>query len=578
MTRLEFERILNPLVNIIDDVEIELIYNILSRIDNYKDVKGSLKWYNDKVNELKLLERDNKRIFKDKQQKIKDVIEEIAKECGTKVDNFDKLENYYQQGLLNVNPITLYSSVAINNLINEAIKDGNDIMNLIQTKALESSKKEYMNILNQSYVETTSGAYTYRQSINKAIDRMAENGITLVHYKNGRTMTIEAVVRRDIVTRMNKLVGERELQCAKELGTNLVYVDQHLGARVRTPYMKNDYEAHCEWQGKKYLINGFNNKYDNLYEKTGYGEMLGLKGINCYHHIRPTWEWEKIDEKIDEIENKKVYELKQQQRAFERKIRKLKRKRESFRATKDKQFEKASQKYKVASEKFDKWLKENNLNRDYDREYIGKHQISSSDLNIPKQIEKLYSNQRTPNKKEQYILDKYINSDNILYTTDSKILMTYRQSNDKILINPNHQDIQYYDITKVLTHEVTHMIDNRCNYVKNNSTVMLKYMDNANKYIMENKEYYNKLFETDNIRNNMDISDLFSSITKAKIRGNYSHDETYWKRRYTRESELLANMTNIYNSEDKEIIEIVNSIPSLNKLYEKVISWYETNI
>ena len=372
MTKLEFEKLIKPLVEIIDDIEIELIYNILERIDNYKEVKGTLKWYNDKLNELKLLEKDSQNTFKERKKRIRDVIEEIAKVCGTKVDNFDKLEDYYNQGLLNVNPINLYNSVSINNLINEAVKDGNDIMNLIQTKALEATKKEYMNILNKSYVETASGAYTYTESIRNAIDKMSENGIAVVHYKNGVNLSIESVVRRDIVTRMNKLVGDVEIQQAKELGTNLVYVDQHLGARVRTPYMKNDYEAHCEWQGKKYMIEGSNEKYDNLYEKTGYGEMLGLKGINCYHNMKPTFEWEKIPDRIDEIENKKEYELLQQQRAFERKMRKLKRKRESYKATNDEQLDKVSQKYKQESEKFNKWLKENNLTRDYEREYIAK--------------------------------------------------------------------------------------------------------------------------------------------------------------------------------------------------------------
>lgn len=387
MTKLEFEKLLKPLVKIIDDIEIDLIYNVLERIDNYKDVKGSLKWYNDKLKELKLLEKDNKNTFKERKKRIKDVIEEIAKVCGTKIDNFDKLEDYYNQGLLNVNPINLYNSVSINNLINEAIKDGNDIMNLIQTKALESSKKEYMNILNKAYTETASGAYTYTESIRNAIDKMSENGIAAVHYKNGVKLSIESVVRRDIVTRMNKLVGDVEIQQAKELGTNLVYVDQHLGARVRTPYMKNDYEAHCEWQGKKYMIEGSNEKYDNLYEKTGYGEMLGLKGINCYHNMKPTFEWEKIPDRIDETENKKEYELLQQQRAFERKMRKLKRKRESYKATNDEQLDKASQKYKQESEKFNKWLKENNLTRDYEREYIENSSIKVEKLSSISKIE-----------------------------------------------------------------------------------------------------------------------------------------------------------------------------------------------
>ena len=404
MTKLEFEKLIKPLVEIIDDIEIELIYNILERIDNYKEVKGTLKWYNDKLNELKLLEKDSQNTFKERKKRIRDVIEEIAKVCGTKVDNFDKLEDYYNQGLLNVNPINLYNSVSINNLINEAVKDGNDIMNLIQTKALEATKKEYMNILNKSYVETASGAYTYTESIRNAIDKMSENGIAVIHYKNGVNLSIESVVRRDIVTRMNKLVGDVEIQQAKELGTNLVYVDQHLGARVRTPYMKNDYEAHCEWQGKKYMIEGSNEKYDNLYEKTGYGEMLGLKGINCYHNMKPTFEWEKIPDRIDEIENKKEYELLQQQRAFERKMRKLKRKRESYKATNDEQLDKVSQKYKQESEKFNKWLKENNLTRDYEREYI-------ANANKIKPKYEMYNNKTEYTIQEEQKLFETINNE-----------------------------------------------------------------------------------------------------------------------------------------------------------------------
>lgn len=465
MTKWEFEEILKPLIGIIDDIEVELIYNILSRIDNYKEVKGTLKWYNNKINEIKFLEKTNKNTFQKHSKKIKDVIEKIAKRCGTKIDNFDKLEEYYNKGLISNNPIKLYDSVSINNLIDEAIKDGNDIMNLIQTKSLESAKKEYMYILNKAYIETTSGAYTYTETIRNAIDNMSNNGIKVVHYKNGMSLSIESVVRRDIVTRMNKLVGDVEIQQAKELGTNLVYVDQHLGARVRTPYMKNDYEAHCEWQGKKYMIDGSNEKYDNLYEKTGYGEMLGLKGINCYHNMKPTFEWEKIPDKIDEIENKKRYELLQQQRSFERKMRKLKRRRESYKVTNDEQLDKVNQKYKQESEKFNKWLKENNLTRDYEREYIGRHQNvlgQSNSSNFSKStrqfVEKIEFNQIDDKIQEYndiikneytefaYVIQK--NGEVFRFKGNKETVNIYNVELENAIITHNHLKDKYDDIYK----------------------------------------------------------------------------------------------------------------------------------
>ena len=301
MNKIQYEKLLKPLIKIYDEIELDLIKNIILRVDNYSDVKGSLKWYLDKLNEIGILDKESLKILKNNKDKISKTLIKIMKDAGHNVDNLELLNNYYEKGLLNVNPLEIYNSTAINNIINNALKDGNSIIDLINTKAIEGTKKAYKDILNKAYVETASGVYTYTESVRRALNEYAKTGIQAVNYESGKSLSIEAVVRRDVITRTNKLVGDVELQHAKELGTNLVYVDQHLGARIRTKYMKHDYEAHFEWQGKKYMIEGFSKEYPNLYDKTGYGEMLGLKGINCYHDIRPTWEWEKIPDRIDEV-------------------------------------------------------------------------------------------------------------------------------------------------------------------------------------------------------------------------------------------------------------------------------------
>lgn len=435
MTRLEFEKLLKPLVNIIDDIELELIYNILNRVDNYKEVKGSLKWYNDKLKELKLLEKDNKNVFKNEKKEIEDIIKEIAEHCGKRVDNFERLENYFNEGLLEINPTSLFNSVSINNLIEETARDSKDIMNLIQTKAIEASKKEYINVLNQAYVETASGVYTYTDSIKRAIDKFSTQGISTVHYKNGSSLSIESVTRRDIVTRMNKLVGDVEIEQAKELGTNLVYVDQHLGARVRTKYTKEDYEAHAEWQGKKYMIEGSSKEYGNLYEKTGYGEMLGLKGINCYHHMMPTFEWEETPERIDEEENEKQYKLFQKQRAFERKIRTLKRKKEGFKAiNNEEEYNSINEKYQQENSKYDKWLKENNLTRDYNREYIVK---STNNTQLENENYKDVTQEWLSNKIDGKVINRkyFVDKNGIKYNVDGKNVVFEPSKNEIKMAN-----------------------------------------------------------------------------------------------------------------------------------------------
>lgn len=371
MTKYEFDNLLKPLVNIYDEIELDIIKDMLTRLETYDDVQGTLKWYLEKLNDLKSFERSNQKLINNNKKNIEKVLRSIVEKSGTKVDNFDKLEEYFNKGLIKNNPNILYNSTSINNLISEAFKDSSNIINLINTTAIEGANKVYRDIINKAYIETGSGIYTYSESIRRALKSFAKEGIKIVNYESGVSLTIESAIRRDVVTRVNKLVGDCEIEHAKELDTNLVYVDQHLGARTRTKYMKHDYEAHEEWQGKKYMIVGSSKEYPNLYEKTGYGEMLGLKGINCYHHMRPTWEWEKIPDRIDEIENKERYELLQRQREYERNIRGLKRARLIAKETDDNEYlSKVNKKMKVVNMNFDNWLEKHKLTRDYNREYL----------------------------------------------------------------------------------------------------------------------------------------------------------------------------------------------------------------
>lgn len=420
MNKLEYEKLILPLVNLINDIEMDLVRNILNRIDNYDGIKGSLKWYTDKLVELKLLDKENIKVFDKNKNYFKKIIEDIAEGFGNHIDNLENLEKYYKKGLINVNPISLYESIAVNNLINEAISDTHDIMDLIKTKAIEGANEAYKNILNKAYIETSSGVYTYTEAIRKAIDEFSNNGIKAAHYKDGRSITIEAVTRRDVITRMNKLVGDCELEHAKELDTNLVYVDQHLGARVRTEYTKHDYEAHDEWQGKKYMIVGSNEKYDNLYDKTGYGEMLGLKGINCYHNMRPTWEWEEIPKQIDLKENAKVREILDKRNYYARKIRNLKHKKLNARMLNDsKEYKKISDEYIHTNQKYNLFLKENNLIRDYNREYITKKIINNTKNDNYTNITKEWLETAKPNSHK--VVDRQcFEYDGIKYNVDNK--------------------------------------------------------------------------------------------------------------------------------------------------------------
>lgn len=110
------------------------------------------------------------------------------------------------------------------------------------------------------------------------------------------------------------------------------------------------------------MIDGSNDKYDNLYEKTGYGEMLGLKGINCYHNMRPTWEWEEIPKQIDLKENARVREILDKRNYYARKIRALKHKRLNSKILGDKEeYKKINNEYVYTDKQYNSFLEKKTI-------------------------------------------------------------------------------------------------------------------------------------------------------------------------------------------------------------------------
>ena len=214
MNKEKFYNLLKPLVSIYDDIEKDMILDILERIDNYDGQKGTLKWYLDKLNELKVFEKYGVSIVNKKKKEIKKILNQILEFSTKKSVNLDILEKYNNHNNTTLTINDIYNSTSANNLINEALKDTINISKLINTKAIEAAKTEYQNILNTAYLETSTGIYTYDKSIKLAIDKMAQNGILMTNYDSGRRISIESAVRRDIVTRVNKLVGDIELTTA----------------------------------------------------------------------------------------------------------------------------------------------------------------------------------------------------------------------------------------------------------------------------------------------------------------------------------------------------------------------------
>ena len=168
--------------------------------------------------------------------------------------------------------------------------------------------------LDRAQLLTQSGAYTAQQSIDKAVEAFAADGVQVFDYESGVRTTVDAAVRRAVITGINQATGKVSENNAALLGTDLVEVTSHADARPE----------HATWQGKIYSLSGSHPKYPSLKEGTGYGTGAGLCGWNCRHSFYAFIEG--VSEKLPKpAYNETTYQAEQKQRYQERMIRAWKR-------------------------------------------------------------------------------------------------------------------------------------------------------------------------------------------------------------------------------------------------------------
>lgn len=262
------------------------------------------------------------------------------------------------------------------------------LRNYTKTTASEA-QSQYIDVCDKAWYKVKHGVSPSTASI-EAIDELASQGIHTVTYGN-KVATIETAVTRAVRTGINQANSEIVLLRCSERGTSFVKVSSHLGARVTK---NEDYTNHSHWQGKIYHLDWNNpilseykaenhredntaNKYPDFIKETGYGNILGLCGINCRHTFSAFFPdlQEDREDTFDSEENKKRFEAEQGARARERKIRELKRRIEALKAddseeSKDKQRE-LKKRLRTTVEEYMQYCKDNDIKPNNMRMQIG---------------------------------------------------------------------------------------------------------------------------------------------------------------------------------------------------------------
>lgn len=165
--------------------------------------------------------------------------------------------------------------------------------------------------------------------IDTVFKKLANNGITIYESYGGgksKNYSIENILRRDIMYKVNQANSQVNMENFKKSSAKFIQVSSHPTARTWNKYMKHPYEDHSSWQGKVYYsregeaVDG----YEEFESTCGYGELLGIGGINCYHQFEMNYTGDNVATEYSKKEVERNYQLSQQQRAYERAIRQLK--------------------------------------------------------------------------------------------------------------------------------------------------------------------------------------------------------------------------------------------------------------
>lgn len=195
---------------------------------------------------------------------------------------------------------------------------------------VEDAKDLFIQESTRAITFTNAGVLTGEEAIRCAVRELEGKGLGIVTYRatkkgmQGVRNKVDVAVKRHVRTQIAQDGARFMLERLEALDVALVEVSSHADSRPE----------HAGWQGQCYSLHGTveidGTVYPDFYEATGYGTVTGLCGANCRHHFGPYAHgmpraYEPNPEHPSGLPGEEVYELEQDQRLAERRIREAKR-------------------------------------------------------------------------------------------------------------------------------------------------------------------------------------------------------------------------------------------------------------
>lgn len=377
---LEIVDTLHPQLDTLNQwITADLISRLMARLGRGEEflLTGTDQWqlevYKSAGGHYEALEREIKRFTKKTDAEVKAIFEDAGIRAWAADDAF-----YVAHGLESV-PLA-QSEYMIRLLTDTYQRTNGEIHNFTRTTA-KASQQQLINVLDTAHFKVMSGAQSYTQAVKDAVNDIISNQAK-VHYPTGHVDTIETAVLRAVRTGVGQASGNMAMQGMIERDWDLIRTSAHIGARYGDG--GENPSNHFWWQGKLFSRTGKTLGYLLFEEATGYGTGEGLCGWNCRHSFGPGDPDHNPYADFDAEENKKVYDLSQQQRKAEARIRQQKLKvlglREAVdtaedtavKATLQDEYNKAALKLQRYNQAYNSFCEDNNLHKLNDRITVAK--------------------------------------------------------------------------------------------------------------------------------------------------------------------------------------------------------------
>lgn len=456
---MSFEEEQEQVERIYIDMENRLLLNIAKKIARGKPMEidkwdeetgqpiygsgGVNEWQLERLKELNGLNKENAKIIASYSKKTVEEIEKIfdrAREIGTASDK-RILEMGVKAGILNeIDPTD--ESKQVKKIIKHAIREVLTTFNKQNNSLLASAGEEYKEIVNNVSSKVLSGNKTVGSAIQEAVSRLAEKGLTGFTARNGAKWTPEAYTKMIMRTNTQNTINNIQEERLALAGNDYIEISKHSGAR---PKCADDQGQIFSLSGNtKPIVDGRGKKIKvRAWSSSSYGKPDGILGINCGHTryaFVPNLSIHREPE-FTKAENDADYLEKQQQRLYERSIRKKKREiqmLEEIKADKD-YIKKKNNQLRDYRKEYTGFLNKTGRTRISSNEWIGTKEISSKNKTQSIKVYKNWKNKEEIEKQQSDIIKKNIvgkldiskYTNDIIATTKDVVLLPERREHLK---------------------------------------------------------------------------------------------------------------------------------------------------